>query len=60
MISLSDFKPLSIVKSTFFHQQPGFYIKIFQWQSPCHSDRIEQVPVQTALRDGANFRRQVS
>ena len=21
-----------------FHQQPGFYRKIFQWQSPCQSD----------------------
>ena len=33
MISLSDFQPQSIVKLTLFHQQPGYYRKIFQWQS---------------------------
>ena len=62
MISLSDFQPLSIVKLTLFHQQPGFYRKIFQWQSLCkvYAILIEQVPVQTTLRDCANFRRLTS
>ena len=36
---LSDFQLLSILlKPTFFHQQPGFCKKIFQWQSPFPSD----------------------
>ena len=56
MISLSDFQPLSVVKLTLFHQQPGFYRKIFQWQS-LYAILIEQVPAQTTLRDCATFRR---
>ena len=62
--TLNDF-PIWLLTSVYckiniFPSTTGVYIKIFQWQSPWHSDRIEQVPVQTALRDGANFRRQVS
>ena len=62
--TLNDF-PIWLLTSVYckiniFPSTTGVYIKIFQWQSPCHSDRIEQVPVQTALRDGANFRKRVS
>ena len=58
MISLSDFQTLSIVKLTLFHQPTGFYRKIFQWQ--IYAILIEQVPIQTMLRDCANFCRLTS
>ena len=53
MISLSDFQPLSIVKLTLFHQQPGFY------SGKVYAILIEQVPVQTTLRDCASVDSQV-
>ena len=58
MISLSDFQPLSIVKLTLFHQQPGFYRRYFSGK--VYAILIELVPVQTTLRDCANFRRLTS
>ena len=33
MISLADFKPLSIAYINIFHQQPGFCRQIYQCQS---------------------------
>ena len=51
MINLSDFL---LLKSKSFHQQPGFY-----WRysvNKVHAILIEEVTVQTTLRDGASFR----
>ena len=33
MISLTDFKPLSVAKINIFYQQPGFYIEITSWKA---------------------------
>ena len=57
-ISLSDLQPLSKVKLTLFHQQPGFTERYFSGK--VYAILIEQVPVQTTLRDCANFRRLTS
>ena len=58
MIYLSDFQPLSIAKIKKFSSTTGLLQKIF-------SDKvlgilIEEVTVQTTLRDGASFRRLTS
>ena len=58
MIYPSDFQPLSITKTKSFHQQPGFLHKIFS--DKVHVILIEEVTVQTTLRDGADFRRLTS
>ena len=48
MSSLSDFQPLSIVKSTFFINNRGVIERYFSGK--VHAILIEQVPVQTLLR----------
>ena len=55
MINLSDFQPLSIAKIKMFSSTTGFLLKIFSEKA--HAILIEEVTVQTTLRDGANFRR---
>ena len=52
MISPADFQPLSVAKINIFsYISNRSFAETFQWQSPCHL--IEEVPVQTTLRDGA-------
>ena len=54
MINLSDFQPLSIAKIKKFSSTTGFLQKIFS--DKVHAILIEEVTVQTTLRDGASFR----
>ena len=49
MISLAGFQPAS-KNQAFFHTERYFSDKV-------HAILIEEVPVQTTLRDGASFRR---
>ena len=58
MIYLSDFQPLSIAKIKKFSSTTGFLQKIFS--DEVHAILIEEVTVQTTLRDGASFRRLTS
>ena len=58
MIYLSDFQPLSIAKVENFSSTTGVLQKIFS--NKVHAILIEEVPVQTTLRDGASFRRLTS
>ena len=53
MINLSDFQPLSIAKLKKFSSTSGFLLKIFS--DKVHAILIEEVTVQTTLRDGASF-----
>ena len=55
MINLSDFQPLTIAKIKKFSLTTGFLLKIFS--DKVHAILIEEVTVQTTLRDGASFRR---
>ena len=55
MINLSDFQPLSIAKIKTFSSTTGFLLKIFS--DKVHAILIEEVTVQTTLRDGTSFRR---
>ena len=56
MISLADFEPLSVAKiNIFFISNRGFTERYFI--DKVHAILIEEVPVQTTLRDGASFRR---
>ena len=55
MINLSDFQPLSIAKIKKFSSTTGFLLKIFS--DKVHAILIEEVMVQTTLRDGDSFRR---
>ena len=55
MIYLSDFQPLSITKIKKCLSTTGFLHKIFS--NKVHAILIEEVTVQTTLRDGASFRR---
>ena len=55
MINLSDFQPLSIAKIKKFSSTTGFLLKIFS--DKVHAILIEEVTVQTTLRNGASFRR---
>ena len=55
MINLSDFQPKSIAKIKKFSSTTGFLLKIFS--DKVHAILIEEVTVQTTLRDGASFRR---
>ena len=55
MISLADFQPL---KNQPFSSATGVLQKIFS--DKVHVILIEEVPVQTTLRDGASFRRLTS
>ena len=54
MINLSDFQPLSIAKIKKL-STTGFLLKIFS--DKVHAILIEELTVQTTLRDGASFRR---
>ena len=51
MICLSDFQPLSIAKIKKFSSTTGFLQKIFS--DKIHAILIEEVTIQTTLRDGA-------
>ena len=55
MINLSDFQPLFIAKIKKFSPTTGFLLKIFS--DKVHAILIEEVTVQTTLRDGVSFRR---
>ena len=55
MINLSDFQPLSIAIIKKFSSTTGFLQKIFS--DKVHAILIEEVMIQTTLRDGASFRR---
>ena len=58
MINLSDFQPLSIAKIKKFSSTSGFLQKILS--DKVHAILIEEVTIQTTLRDGASFRRLTS
>ena len=58
MINLFDFQPLSIAKIKKFSSTTGFLQKIFSGK--VHAILIEEVTIQTALRDSASFRRLTS
>ena len=58
MINLSDFQPLSIAKIKKFSSTTGYLQKIFS--DKVHAILIEEVTMQTTLRDGASFRRLTS
>ena len=60
MISLSDFQSLSIVKSKFFSSTTRVLQKDNYFSGKVRAISIEQVSVQTTLRDGASFRRLTS
>ena len=55
MINLSDFQPLSIAKIKKFSSATGFLHKIFS--DKVHAILLDEVTIQTTLRDGASFRR---
>ena len=55
MINLSDFQPLSIAKIKKFLSTTGFLQKIFN--DKVNAILIEEVTIQTTLRDSASFRR---
>ena len=55
MINLSNFQPLSIAKIKKLSLTTGFLLKIFS--DKVHAILIEEVTVQTTLRDGASVRR---
>ena len=58
MINLSDFQPLSIAKIKKLSSTTGFLQKICS--EKVHAILIEEVTIQTTLRDGASFRRLTS
>ena len=58
MINLSDFQPLSIAKIKKFSSTTGYLQKIFS--DKVHAILIEEVTIQTTLRDGASFRKLTS
>ena len=58
MINLSDFQPLSIAKIKKFSSTTGFLQKIFS--DKVHAILLEEVTIQTTLRDGASFRRRLT
>ena len=60
MISLADFEPLSVAKTNtlFIIKNRGFTERYFS--DKAHAILIEEVPVQTTLRDGDSFRRLAS
>ena len=55
MINLSDFQPLSIAKIKTFSSTSGFLQKILS--DKVHAILIEEVTMQTTLRDGTSFRK---
>ena len=54
-MNLSDFQPLSIANSKKFSSTTGFLQKIFS--DKVRAILLEEVTIQTTLRDGASFRR---
>ena len=58
MINLSNFQPLSIAKIKKFSSTNGYLQKIFS--DIVHAILIEEVTIQTTLRDDASFRRLTS
>ena len=58
MNNLSDFQPLSVAKIKKFSSTTGFLQKIFS--DKVHAILIEEVTVQTTVRDDASFRRLTS
>ena len=58
MINLSDFQPLSIAKIKKFSSTTWFLQEIFS--DKVYAILIEEVTIQTTLRDGASFRRLTS
>ena len=58
MINLSDSQPLSIAKIKKFSSTTEFLQKIFS--DKVHAILLEEVTIQTTLRDGASFRRLTS
>ena len=54
MINLSDFQPLSIAEIKKFSSTTGFLQKIFS--DKVHAILLEEVTIQTTLRDGGSFR----
>ena len=58
MVNLSNFQSLSIAKIQKFSSTTGFLQKIFS--DKVHAILIEEVTIQTMLRDGASFRRLTS
>ena len=58
MINLSDFQPLSIAKIKKFSSITVFLQKIFS--DKVHTILLEEVTIETTLRDGASFRRLTS
>ena len=59
MISLLTLTLCLLLKSTFFHQQPGFYRKMY-FSDKVNAILIEEVPVKTMLVDGTSFPRLTS
>ena len=53
MIYRSDFQSLSIIKIKKFSSRTGFLQKIFS--DKVHAILIDEVTMQTTLRDGASF-----
>ena len=60
MISLSDVQPLYIAKINIFSSTIGVLQKDISVTKSMPFSEIEEVPVQTKLRDGASFRRLTS
>ena len=58
MINLSDFQPLSIAKIKKFSSTTEFLQKIFS--DKVHAILLEEVTIQTTLRDGTSFCRLTS
>ena len=58
MINLSNFQSLSIAKIKKFSSTTGYLQKIFS--DKVHAILLEEVTIQTTLRDGASFRRLTS
>ena len=58
MICLSEFQPLSIAEIKHFSSTTGVLQKIFS--DKVHAILLEEVTIQTTLRDGASFRRLAS
>ena len=53
MISLADFQPCLLLKSTFFSYISNQSLTERYFSDKVHAILIEEVPVQTTLRDGA-------
>ena len=58
-IFLADFEPLSVAKIGIFSSATGVLPERY-FSDEVHAILIEEVPIQTTLRDGASFRRLTS